>query len=82
MTDEELKITGDHFSHVLFGGDQLTVARARGSERVRMNSDNGVSRLEGLIPVIEDWHAKVVLLHLHGDLMHACTQHHQLYTCL
>ena len=37
---------------LLFGGDQLTVARARGA----MCND---TRLEGIIPVVEDWHAEV-----------------------
>ena len=52
-------------SPVLFGGDQLTVAKARGSQQVRMNYNNAVSCLEGLIPIIEDWHATVVLLQVH-----------------
>lgn len=62
VTEDVMKIQGDHFYHILFGGDQLTAARARGSQRVRMNSDDGLSRFEGLIPVVEDWHAKVILL--------------------
>ena len=40
----------------------MTAARARGSHRVRCNSDRGKERLEGLQPVCEDWHAKVSLL--------------------
>lgn len=44
------------------GGDQLTAARVRGSQRVRSNSQRGIHRLEGLVPVIEDWHAKGCLL--------------------
>jgi len=52
----------DHFSHVLIGGDQLTAARICGAQRVRGNSDNGRDRLEGLVPVVEDWHAKVCFL--------------------
>ena len=44
------------------GGDQMTAARARGSQRVRSNSERGKDRLEGLQPVVEDWHAKVCLL--------------------
>ena len=39
---------------LLFGGDQLTAARARGI--------SPMTRLEGLIPCAEDWHAKVNLL--------------------
>ena len=52
----------DHFSHVLIGGDQLTAARVRGADRVMGNSNNGQERLEGLVPVVEDWHAKVCFL--------------------
>lgn len=44
------------------GGDQMTAARARGSHRVRCNSERAKERLECLQPVCEDWHAKVTLL--------------------
>lgn len=47
---------------LLFGGDQLTVARARGAKQIRKNSLNPSQKLEGLIPIAEDWHAKVCLL--------------------
>ena len=50
------------FHRLLFGGDQLTAKRARAGIRIRNNSTNGEDRLEGLLPVAEDWHAKVVLL--------------------
>ena len=48
----------DHFSHVLLG-DQLTVARIRCAQRIQRNSYNGRHRVEGLVPVVEDLHAKV-----------------------
>ena len=38
------------------------VERARGSQRISDNSKTGVERLEGLSPVVEDWHAKMCLL--------------------
>ena len=44
------------------GGDQLTAARVRGSQRVRSNGQRGLHRLEGIAPVVEDWHAKGCLL--------------------
>ena len=44
------------------GGDQLTAARIRSSQRVRSNSQRGLDRLEGVVPVIEDWHSKGILL--------------------
>ena len=52
----------DHFNHILIGGDQLTCATVRGSQRIRGNSYSGRDRLEGLIPVSEDWHAKMCLM--------------------
>lgn len=58
----EISLEIDHFSHVLNGGDQLSNARVRGSQGIRANSSTGSDRLEGFVPVIEDWHAKVILL--------------------
>ena len=47
------------FHKILFGGDQLTAARARGAQRIRMNSTSPQEKLEGLIPCSEDWHTKL-----------------------
>ena len=44
---------------VLLGGDHLTAARARGANKTK---DAPTSRLEGLVPVAEDWHTKVIFL--------------------
>lgn len=46
---------------ILFGGDQLTVARVRGAQIAMSNSNNSVKKLQGLIPVIQDWHTEVIL---------------------
>ena len=35
--DEEVDVTEDKFHHILCGGDQLTVAHARGCQRIRKN---------------------------------------------
>ena len=51
----------DNFHHILFGGDPLTDERVRGSQKVRSNSERGKERLEGLQPVVEDWHSRVAL---------------------
>lgn len=48
--------------NVLFGGDQLTAARVRGAIKAMANNPTPQTRLEGVVPVIEDWHAIVVLL--------------------
>ena len=54
----------DKFHTVLFGGVQLTVARGRGTRRIRTNSDRAKDGLKGLEPVCEDWHTKLCLLHV------------------
>ena len=61
-TSESITQVEDHFHHILFGGDFLTAKRARGSQEIRANSDRGRDRLEGFIPVAEDWHTKMCLL--------------------
>ena len=61
-TNEVRSLKEISFHRLLFGGDQLTAKRARGGVRIRNNSTNGADRLEGLLPVSEDWHAKVVFL--------------------
>ena len=48
----------------LIGGDQLTVARVRGSAAARVDHQNKRDQLEDFVPVIEDWHAKQCLLTL------------------
>lgn len=49
--------------HLIFtGGDQMTAARIRRSQRVMSNSESDVGRLEGVTAFIEDWHAKVSFL--------------------
>ena len=47
---------------LLFGGDQLTAARARGAKKSRRNSEGMVGKLTGLHPVAEDWHTKANFL--------------------
>eukprot|EP00731_Ephydatia_muelleri_P006316 Em0003g564a len=55
-----------HFSHILLSGDQLTTARAIGSQRIRKNSVDAVARLQGFIPVTEDWHTKVCYMKVYS----------------
>lgn len=40
----------------------VRMTRIRGSQRVLCNSENGRERLEGFIPVIEDWHTKMCFM--------------------
>lgn len=51
--------------YLILGGDQMTSARVRGSQRIRSNSERGVDRLQGVVPVTEDWHAKMCFLEVH-----------------
>ena len=60
--EERLQIPRAIFHRILFGGDQLTVARARGAQRIRVNSTSPEAKLEGLIPCVEDWLTKLNLL--------------------
>ena len=52
------------FHQILFGGDQFTVARIRGTQALRDTHDKQVDRLNGLIPVIEDcnWHGRMTVM--------------------
>ena len=43
---KEVELEIDHFCHILFGGDQLTVACARGAQGVLSNSHNGFDWIE------------------------------------
>ena len=56
---EHVSLNIDHFHHILFVGDQLTVARIRGAQSIQNNSESGRNCLVGFIPVAEDWHAKM-----------------------
>ena len=49
------------FMRALFGGDQLTAARARGAAALHATHKDSIERLDSLIPGVEDWHATVAL---------------------
>ena len=59
---EELSVKEVSMWETLFGGDQLTVARARGSIAIRANHPDAKERLEGLVPTVEDWHSRMTLM--------------------
>ena len=50
------------FSNILLDGDQLTVARVRGTQALHQSEDKAADRLEGVIPVCEDWHVRMSLM--------------------
>jgi len=47
---------------LLLFGDQLTVERARGAMVLRSLHEHAINRLEGFVPVIADWHARMTLV--------------------
>ena len=57
-----LSFDNTRFFPVLFGGDQLTEARMRGTQALRDTQDKPFDRLEGVIPVVEDWHTRMTFL--------------------
>ena len=59
---EPVTVQLDYFHPILLGGDQMTCVRVRGGQRIRENSVSGRARLEGFVPAIEDWHAKVCFM--------------------
>ncbi len=60
--NETVELDMDQFHYILMEGDQLTAARAGGTKAIRSNSERQKERLAGLVPVCEDWHAKMCLL--------------------
>ena len=59
---QECVTTTIPYYRILSGGDCLTVMRQRGLQNIMKNSDNQLMKCDGLIPVNEDWHTKIVLL--------------------
>ena len=53
------------FVPIFFGGDQLTRERAGGALDARLQGSNPLSRLEGVTPKIEDWHALMCFYQVH-----------------
>ena len=58
-----LRLSRASIHPILIGGDQLTACRARGAKKAKVNSFEAESRLDGLIPVAEDWHARLKYPH-------------------
>lgn len=60
--EDEAIVIQQQVHPILFGGDQMTVERSRNIQNVLSTSDTASARLEGIVPVAEDWHAKICLL--------------------
>lgn len=59
---ERVNVLTSESHKILFGGDQLTVARSRSAIRNVANGESSSAKLLGLVPVIEDWHTKLTVL--------------------
>ena len=55
------------FDTKLLGGDQLTVVRVRSTQALCDTLDSAVQRFDGIVPVVEDWHTRVILLQVCYD---------------
>ena len=62
LPEEEFVVDEDSYHRILLGGDQLTTCRSRGARSVRRRDDATSERFNGLIPVTEDWHARMTLM--------------------
>ena len=62
LPDENFICEEECYHRTLFGGDQLTACRCRGAQSARINDDDTAERLIGLVPVVEDWHARLTLM--------------------
>lgn len=58
-----------NFHRILVGGDQLTAARARSAKKHMANALTPAGRLEGLVPMAEDWHTKAALLGVSSECL-------------
>ncbi len=60
MVKDEIK-SSKVVSRLFLGGDQLTEERARNAQIGSADGDTVFERLEGVIPKVEDWHARQIL---------------------
>ena len=60
--DQSFDIDDSRLFQVLLFGDQLTVACARGAIGLRDDDTDALHHLEGFVPAVSDWHARMCLL--------------------
>jgi len=58
------------YHRTLFGGDQSTVCRSCGAQSAQCADDVSDERYHGLVPVTEDWHARMTLMRVRLILNH------------
>ena len=59
---ETVTVIKSSLNPILFGVDQLTASLARSAKKAKLNSVKSVTRLDGLVPVAENWHSKLNFL--------------------
>lgn len=75
-TEDEAIVVQQQVHPVLFGGDQMTVERRRNIQNVLSTSDTASARLQGIIPIAEDWHAKMCLYKVQRRVTLYVVNHH------
>ena len=67
LLDNGVSITYDntHVMKLILGGDQLTAACVRGTQALRVTEEKVLDRLQGLVPVVEDWYARMAFTKVH-----------------
>ena len=60
------------FYEIGLGGDQLTCERIRGAQGLRRNHDSADHQLKGIVPIVEDWHARLTLVTVSCILFNWC----------
>ena len=66
---DDMEFDDTKFHQILFGGDQLTVAWMRGTQALRDTQDKPIDRLEGVTPVVEDWHTRMTLMKVRAKML-------------
>ena len=61
-TDEKLTVCKAATHNIMLGGDQLSKVRATSAIKIKANAEKPSKRLEGFIPTVEDWYAKLTLM--------------------
>ena len=69
------------FNVKLIGGDQLTVVGACSTQSLLDTLDSAVQQCEVLVPVIEDWHVRAVLLQVSNIAKVQCTNTYCIIVC-
>ena len=57
-----ISVDDTRYFPILFGGDQMTVARVRGVQLLRVTEAKRADRYEGIVPIIEDWHTRMTIM--------------------